>query len=112
MMLQQADVFQADNPLRLDEEHDGSCPCATIYGEGFHIEVHCWRCGSCCEYSGVHVTGTLPPSERRALGEYVRGHNPWTDHTDWSVSLEYSALEGVEEPYAQRPTEHLLREEP
>jgi hypothetical protein len=37
-------------------DNDGSCPCGYLEISGIQIETHCWRTGSCCKYSGLHIT--------------------------------------------------------
>jgi hypothetical protein len=29
--------------LALDDDYIGSCPCATVEGDGSRLEMHCWR---------------------------------------------------------------------
>lgn len=36
-------------------DSDGSCPCTHFRIGGINVEIHCWRVGNCCEFSGVHV---------------------------------------------------------
>jgi hypothetical protein len=71
-----------------DEGYEGSCPCGLIHGEGFEVEVHCWRsgCQHGCQYSGIHVSGTLDENLLRKIGEHIRENNGWTNHTDWNVT--------------------------
>ena len=74
-----------------DEGWDGSCPCCLIHGEGFEVEVHCWRRGGCehgCKYSGVHVSGTLDKATKLKIAECVRDNNGWTERTDWNIVIE------------------------
>ena len=71
-----------------DEGYDGGCPCGLIHGEGFEVEVHCWRsgCSHGCQYSGIHVSGSLDEGTLRKIGEHIRENNGWTNHTDWNVT--------------------------
>lgn len=78
----------ASAPNGTDEGYDGSCPCGLIHGEGFEVDIHCWRtgCQHGCQYSGIHVSGTLDESTLQKIGEYIRDNNGWTNHTDWNVT--------------------------
>lgn len=87
-MISVADVLASEDPLGLDPEFDGSCPCATIQGEEFLIQAHCWRVHPACEYSGIHVTGEIGHDVKVLLGNHVKDHNGWTDHTDWEVRFD------------------------
>ena len=80
-------------PNGTDEGYDGSCPCGLIHGEGFEVEVHCWRsgCQHGCKYSGIHVNGTLDENTMRKIGEHIRENNGWTNHTDWNVTTSHNA---------------------
>jgi len=82
------DVLNDSEPLHLDPNFDGCCPCATIKGQSFVVKVHCWRTGPCCPYSGVHVTGRLDAKTRLKIADHVARHSGWWDHTDWTLSLE------------------------
>lgn len=83
-----ADLLAHPAPLTLDPDYDGGCPCAVIWIDEAQVDVHCWRTCLACEYSGIHVTGTLPESTRIEIAKYVRDHNPWTDGTHWTISTE------------------------
>lgn len=89
-------ILSHDYPMALarcpneeDGEFDGSCPCGEIHGEDFEVEFHCWRssCKYGCEYSGIHVSGTLDSETKRKIAEHIRDNNGWTNHTDWSIII-------------------------
>lgn len=91
-----ADLLSFGNPIQFarnpkdDEPFDGSCPCGVINGDGYHVRVHCWRaqCLDGCEFSGVHVSGSIEDETKRKIAEHVRDHNGWTNSTDWGVVIE------------------------
>lgn len=94
-----AQILAHDWPMSLDPGWDGCCPCCTLDGDGFTVEVHCWRtridgCG--CKHSGIHVTG-LERSQALAVATHIRDHNGWTDHTDWTIDAGMSEAEAIEE---------------
>lgn len=84
----------------MDEGYDGSCPCGLIHGEGFEVEVHCWRsgCQRGCQYSGIHVSGTLDETTLRKIGEHIRENNGWTNHTDWNVTASPNSVISLKHP--------------
>ena len=84
------EILASKNPLSLAVDFEGGCPCCLIEGDGFEVEVHCWRtnlngCG--CKYSGIHVQG-LPSEVAQRVAEHVRDNNGWTDHTDFAIVVE------------------------
>jgi len=84
------DVLDNDYPLSLDPDFDGFCPCAHIKGNGFSIDVHCWRSsfnGCCCEYSGIHVSGSIDDKQKILLAEHVRKNNGWSESTDFAIVI-------------------------
>lgn len=92
--IQAAELLAHDYPLALarspvpeDGEFDGFCPCATIRGEGFLVEMHCWRvrCEYGCPYSGIHISGTLDDSTLQRIAVHIRDRNVWSSSTDWRV---------------------------
>ena len=88
-MLTTKQVLEHDWPLSLDPEFETYCPCAHIKGENFEIDIHCWR-GGCdkCQYSGIHVSGTLDAETKRKLAEHIRDNNGWSNHTDWNIVIQ------------------------
>ena len=52
-----------DKFIKLIEEYGGitllgsdhSCPCCNGEIFGIKIDIHCWRSGMCCPFSGVHI---------------------------------------------------------
>lgn len=76
-------------PNEEDGAFDGSCPCGRIEGDGFAVEFHCWRskCSHGCEYSGIHVTGTIGIEEMKKIARHIRDNNGWTDRTDWTLTV-------------------------
>ena len=78
----------AKNPNK-EGEFDGSCPCGMITGENFLVEFHCWRssCQHGCEFSGIHVSGTLDHTTKQKIAEHIRDNNGWTTHTDWNLVI-------------------------
>lgn len=87
-----AEVLSTISPLNLDPDFDGACPRATIKGEDFKIDIHCWRVGRCCKSSGVHVTGTIPLVNKAQLAAHILIHNGWKNHTDWDI--QFTVCEG------------------
>lgn len=86
------EILGSDHPLEFATDPNGqpfcgSCPCASIIGDGFVVEIHCWRssCEHGCAFAGVHVKGSIGDDEKRKLAEHIRDHNGWTHHTEWSV---------------------------
>ena len=74
--------------------YDGSCPCGNCQIQGINIETHCWRVGSCCKYSGVHVwieddDDPADTAELKAIAKEVKKQmkNIWFN-TDWAIKLE------------------------
>jgi hypothetical protein len=72
-----------------DEPFDGSCPCGLIHGDGFEVEIHCWRssCEHGCKYSGIHVGGAIDDATKRKIAEHIRDHNGWTTATEWALVI-------------------------
>lgn len=89
------DILDTVNPYQFafvnndeDEKWDGACPCAVIVGEGFLVDVHCWRkCCYDCQYSGVHVSGTISDTDKRMIGHHIINNNPWSEQTDWNLVI-------------------------
>lgn len=81
--------FAVSGHVTEPEPFDGHCPCAYIHGNGFFVDVHCWR-SACdeCRYSGVHVTGELDDDTKLRIAAHIRDNNGWSDATEWNVSLE------------------------
>ncbi len=85
-----AEQLLADNwPMSLGKHFDGCCPCGKIIGDGFKVDFHCWRasCEHGCEYSGIHVEGTLPKETLEKIARQIRDNNGWTDRTDWTLTV-------------------------
>lgn len=90
------ELLETDTPLYLarsangeDEGFDGACPCCIIYGEDFEVNVHCWRSScSICEYSGIHVTGTIDKDLKQKIATHIKNNNGWSDWTDWNIIVE------------------------
>ena len=70
-----------------NEDYDGGCLCCRIDGVGFLVEVHCWRSGMCCEFSGIHVTGDIDDATKQKLAEHIRDNNGWTGQTDFAIKF-------------------------
>ena len=80
------DILASENPVVFDHDFDGSCTCANIVGEGFHIHVHCWR-SNCdiCTYSGIHVSGSISKDLKYKLAEHIFDCSNWKDLTDFNI---------------------------
>lgn len=94
-------LLASESPLSFDPTYASSCPCARIEGDGFRIDVHCWRIGHCCRWSGVHVTGSLPKATLRKLGSHVKRNAGW-DAEGFAMKLE---------PYEERDDGFLERDQ-
>jgi hypothetical protein len=82
-------------PNKENETFDGACPCAVIEGENFHVETHCWRQSPCpegCQYSGIHISGSLPKDELQKIAEHIRDNNGWTMSKNWNIVILPNAL--------------------
>jgi hypothetical protein len=71
------------------EPWDGSCPCGIINGEGFVVEVHCWRasCEHGCKYSGVHVDGDIDRTTKERIAKHIIAKSGWSDSTEWNIII-------------------------
>lgn len=80
--------LSSENPLEFaPDDYSGGCPCVTIVGVGFVLDAHCWRTGTCCPFSGVHVTGDISETTRTKIARHFIQQNPWCDETDWEIRL-------------------------
>ena len=76
----------------LDPEYDGGCPCfGPVRLDDVNVELHCWRVGHCCEYSGLHVwrddgsTEGLRKMAEALLEDVIL---PIWDNTEWTISTQ------------------------
>ena len=86
------EILASARPLSLvlEDDYDGACACCALMGDGWEVEVHCWRVnidGCACEYSGIHVSG-LPADVAQRVAEHIRDNNGWTGHTDFAIVVE------------------------
>ena len=88
------ELLAHEYPLALGSNADGepfmgSCPCCHIKGDGFEVEVHCWRpgCEYGCPFSGIHVSGTIDRDTKQRIAEHIRDNNGWSEHTDWNIVI-------------------------
>ena len=82
------EILASANPLSLALDFEGGCPCCHMLGDGWEIDVHCWRVnlgGCACEHSGIHVSG-LPADVAKRVAEHIRDHSGW--HTDYRIVVE------------------------
>lgn len=89
-----ADILASEWPYRFAEAPNGSsegyggCPCCLIHGSCFEVRVHCWRTCDQCEFSGIHISGSVSDEEKMRIAEYIRDHNGWTEATEWQIVFE------------------------
>ena len=84
------ELLAADHPLRYasaangtDEGFDGHCPCCLIHGEGFEVNVSCWRGNDGC--SSIEVSGSLGHDKLQEIAAHIRDNNGWSGTTDWEI---------------------------
>lgn len=70
-------------PNEEDGPFDGGCPCCNIHGQGFNVEVSCWRVNE--GFSRIKVEGPLSEETLWSIAEHIRDNNGWTDRTDWQI---------------------------
>jgi hypothetical protein len=70
--------------LNDDGPFDGGCPCCLIHGDGFEVEVRCWRGDG---RSHIAVSGALDIETRRRIAKHIRDHNGWTYHSGWVLEV-------------------------
>ena len=94
-MLTVEQILASDWPMGLNPDFDGACPCNVITGDGFEVETHCWRTSrwrngkKCtCQFSGVHVSGSIDHETKLKIAAHVRDNNGWAKHTDWETVIE------------------------
>ena len=63
------------------EEFSGHCPCGTIFGTDFKIDINCWRVTG----NGIEVkfTGDINKENKDKIFEHLR-NSCWTD-CDWNL---------------------------
>ena len=64
------------NPMYLDPNFDGACPCSKFEENGIKIETHCWRstCELDHEFSCVHYSPNTPEALKlaRETADYIK----------------------------------------
>lgn len=82
-----SEMMRHPNLARLDPDYEGCCPCTHIKGDGFDVEIHCWRTShDCnCPYSGIHITG-LDPDDARKLADHLIETIGWPG-IEWTVLI-------------------------
>lgn len=95
------ELLACDWPMKYACEPNGTnkgyllgCACCLIHGDGFDVEVHCWRsgCAHGCQYSGIHVKGRLDEATLLRIGHHIRDNNAWTNSTHWDVTANGQAM--------------------
>ena len=80
------EILASNSPLNLDPDFDGGCPCAKLEGDGFSIDIHCWRTSrNCsCRNAGIHVYG-IEGEMAKQVADHIMKNSGWPN-VDWSVT--------------------------